>query len=150
MVGEIRDGETAELAVRAALTGHLVFATLHTNNAAEAVYRLQNMGIPAYMAAAILRAVIAQRLIRKICLACKTAGCPACTGTGYYGRTVAAEIISVDADLAEHIARGIEVESLRKLLKEQNYKTLYEDAREKAIAGITTEAEIRRELGGGV
>jgi len=147
MIGEIRDMETAELAIRAALTGHLVFATLHTNNATEAVYRLQNMGIPAYMVAAVLRMVIAQRLIRKVCTECKTAGCGSCSGTGYRGRTVVAEFIPVDAALSDLISSGITIEELRKYLQRTHFKSIFDDAEEKAAYGITTEAEIRRELG---
>jgi general secretion pathway protein E/type IV pilus assembly protein PilB len=147
MVGEIRDTQTAELAVRAALTGHLVFATLHTNSAAEAVYRLQDMGIPAYLAAAVLRAVAAQRLVRTRCTSCAGSGCPLCSGTGYYGRTVIAEIITVDTSLADSLARGIHQESLRDLLRQRNHTTLYDDAMGKAEQGITTRAEVQRELG---
>jgi type II secretory ATPase GspE/PulE/Tfp pilus assembly ATPase PilB-like protein len=147
MVGEIRDVETAELAVRAALTGHLVFATLHTNDAAEAVYRLQDMGIPAYLVAAVLRAVIAQRLVRTRCTGCGGSGCTLCQGTGYYGRTVLAEMIRVDRFLAERLARGIGPESLWGLLKERNYATLYDDALAKVEQGRTTRDEVQRELG---
>ena len=147
MIGEIRDIETAELAIRAALTGHLVFATLHTNNAIEAVYRLQNMGIPPYMAAAVLRMVIAQRLIRKICPECKTSGCDHCSNTGYRGRTVIAEFIPVDTALSDLISGGIAVEQLRSYLGKKNFKTLFEDAEEKVSSGVSTESEIARELG---
>jgi len=147
MIGEIRDIQTAELAVRAALTGHLVFATLHTNNAIEAVYRLQNMGIPSYMVAAVLRLAIAQRLVRKLCPTCNTAGCSYCNHTGYSGRTVIAEFIPVTTVLSDLIAGGFDIEKLRTYLKKQNYKTLFDDAREKIIAGISTEDEIKRELG---
>jgi general secretion pathway protein E/type IV pilus assembly protein PilB len=147
MIGEIRDTETAELAVRAALTGHLVFATLHTNNAAEAIYRLQDMGIPPYLVAAVLRAVIAQRLVRTCCTACGGQGCALCSQTGYYGRTVVAEIIMVDAPLADSLAQGIHPESLRALLKQRNYMTLYDDALAKVEEGRTTRAEAQRELG---
>ena len=147
MIGEIRDVQTAELAVRAALTGHLVFATLHTNNAIEAVYRLQNMGIPSYMAAAVLRLVAAQRLIRKQCQKCKTSGCPDCNQTGYAGRTVIAEFIPVTPELSNLITDSPDMEKLRLHLKYKNYTTLYEDAQEKTASGITTESEVTRELG---
>jgi type II secretory ATPase GspE/PulE/Tfp pilus assembly ATPase PilB-like protein len=147
MIGEIRDIQTAELAVRAALTGHLVFATLHTNNAIEAVYRLQNMGIPSYMVAAVLRLVIAQRLIRRLCPVCNAAGCSHCNQTGYSGRTVIAEFIPVTTVLSDLIAGGLDIEKLRAYLKKQYYKTLFDDAREKITAGISTEVEIKRELG---
>ncbi|MDR1506808.1 MAG: GspE/PulE family protein [Treponema sp.] len=147
MIGEIRDIETAELAVRAALTGHLVFATLHTNNALEAVYRLQNMGIPPYMVSAVLRTVIAQRLIRKICPVCNTKGCVECSHTGYVGRTALAEFIPVTVELSDLIAGGTHIEKLRMYLQKKKFRTLYDDADEKAASGITTKAEIQRELG---
>ena len=147
MVGEIRDIETAELAVRAALTGHLVLATLHTNNAIEAVYRLQNMGIPAYMVAAVLRMVIAQRLIRKICPECKTKGCRYCSHTGYRERTVAAEFIPIDIELSDLIAGGGTIAQLRSYLQKVNFRDIFDDAGDKVTCGLTTETEIRRELG---
>jgi len=147
MVGEIRDMETAELAVRAAMTGHLVFATLHTDNALEAVSRLQNIGIPGYMVASVLRAVIAQRLVRKICPDCMGGGCGTCLKTGYFGRTVVAEFISVETALSDMIARGAAMEELRVHLKGKDQKTLFDDAEEKTARGVTTEPEIRRELG---
>jgi len=147
MVGEIRDTETAELAIRAALTGHLVFATLHTNNAMEAIYRLQNMGIPPYMLAAVLRAVIAQRLVRKICHECDAKGCASCFHTGYLGRTVIAEFIPVDVELSDMIAAGTVVEKMQMHLQKRHFKTLYDDAVEKVLSGLTTETEIKRELG---
>jgi type II secretory ATPase GspE/PulE/Tfp pilus assembly ATPase PilB-like protein len=147
MVGEIRDGETADLAVRAALTGHLVFSTLHTNNAGEAIYRLQNMGVPAYLLAAVLRSVIAQRLVRRVCLACGGKGCPDCSGTGYSGRTVISEFLSFSEELSDGIGRGINPADLRRILRKEKHATLLDDGREKAKAGITTAEELRRELG---
>jgi general secretion pathway protein E/type IV pilus assembly protein PilB len=147
MIGEIRDLETAELAIRAALTGHLVFATLHTNNAVEAIYRLQNMGIPPFMIAAVLKVIIAQRLVRKICPECKTTGCSHCLQTGYWERTAIAEFLPVDITLSDMVAKGILVEQLRAYLIEKKYETLFDDAKEKINSGITTELEIQRELG---
>ena len=147
MIGEIRDIQTAELAVRAALTGHLVFATLHTNNAIEAVYRLQNMGIPAYMVAAVLRTVAAQRLVRKQCPYCKTLGCSNCNNTGYSGRTVLAEFIHVTQEFSDLIAAEPDIEKLRGYLKKKPFTTLSDDAKEKIINNVTTEFEIKRELG---
>ncbi|MCL2209994.1 MAG: GspE/PulE family protein [Treponema sp.] len=147
MIGEIRDVQTAELAVRAALTGHLVFATLHTNNAIEAVYRLQNMGIPAYMAAAVLRMVAAQRLVRKQCPYCKTSGCSMCNNTGYSGRTVIAEFIPVTQEFSDLIAVEPDIEKLRSYLKKKPFTTLSDDAKEKIAFGITTEIEVKHELG---
>jgi type II secretory ATPase GspE/PulE/Tfp pilus assembly ATPase PilB-like protein len=121
---------------------------LHTNNSIEAMYRLQNMGIPPYMVAAVLKAVIAQRLIRKVCTECKGNGCARCSNTGYMGRTAIAEFIAVDLKLQDMIAGGIVIEQLRAHLQETRFKTLYDDAEEKIASGLTTEAEIRRELGG--
>ena len=147
MIGEIRDIETAELAIRAALTGHLVFATIHTNSAIEAVYRLQNMGIPNYMVAAVLKMAIAQRLIRKVCPECKASGCDYCSHTGFRGRTVIAEFIPVDVTLQDMVSGGVTIEQLRRYLQKEKFKTLFDDAEEKAASGITAESEIRRELG---
>jgi general secretion pathway protein E/type IV pilus assembly protein PilB len=147
MIGEIRDIETAELAIRAALTGHLVFATLHTNNAVEAVYRLQNMGIPAYMAAAVLKVVIAQRLVRRVCPECGASGCARCSHTGFMGRTVVAEFIPVDTALSDMISGGAAIGQLRRYLLDRKFRTIFDDAGEKAASGITTEPEITRELG---
>jgi type II secretory ATPase GspE/PulE/Tfp pilus assembly ATPase PilB-like protein len=147
MVGEIRDTETAELAVRAALTGHLVFATLHTNNAIEAAYRLQNMGIPSYLISAVLRSVVAQRLVRKVCSQCDNKGCSHCSGTGYQGRTVIAEIISVTETIADNVSKGIESGEFRRLLEKSHYKTLHDDGKEKVKDNITTMEELKRELG---
>ena len=147
MIGEIRDVQTAELAVRAALTGHLVFATLHTNNAIEAVYRLQNMGIPSYMVAAVLRLVAAQRLIRKLCPHCNSSGCSECDQKGYKSRTVIAEFISVTPELSDLISSNSGAEKLRMYLGNNNFTTLLDDAQEKIISGITSESEVIRELG---
>jgi type II secretory ATPase GspE/PulE/Tfp pilus assembly ATPase PilB-like protein len=147
MVGEIRDRETAELAVRAALTGHLVFATLHTNNALEAVFRLANMGIPAYLAGAVLKAVVAQRLVRKICPACGGTGCNACAQTGCHGRTVIAETLCLDDELSGAICDEVSRTRLGALLAERGFTTLHDDADEKIATGITTAEEVRRELG---
>jgi len=147
MIGEIRDIETAEIAVRAAMTGHLVFATLHTNNALEAVYRLQNMGIPSYMVAAVLKMIVAQRLVRKICIECNTRGCSHCIQTGFLGRTAIAEFLPIDIVLSDMIAKSVLIEQLRPYLKEKKYVSLFDDANEKIELGITTESEIKRELG---
>jgi type II secretory ATPase GspE/PulE/Tfp pilus assembly ATPase PilB-like protein len=149
MVGEIRDVQTAELAVRAALTGHIVFATLHTTDALEAVYRLVDMGVPSFMAASVLRAVIGQRLVRRLCSHCGGAGCRACSGAGYQGRIVLSEIIRISGDLAEKISEGTKIELLRKALEEAGVPVFYDDAREKVAGGITTVEEVRRELGRG-
>ena len=147
MIGEIRDIETAELAVRAAMTGHLVFATLHTNSAAEAVYRLQNMGIPGYMTGAVLKTVISQRLLRKVCTVCNGSGCENCLRTGYSGRTAIAEVITIDEKIRNMISSGSAIEHIKNYLDENAHSDLFDDADLKLKAGITTAAEIRRELG---
>ena len=147
MIGEIRDTETAELAVRAALTGHLVFATLHTNNAVEAVYRLQNLGISGYMIAAVLKMIIAQRLIRKICTGCGGCGCDKCSQTGFYARTVVAEFITIEEEMQKLISAGSTIDRLTEYLRETGHDNFFDDAKEKVKSGITTEQEMIRELG---
>ncbi|MDR0910333.1 MAG: GspE/PulE family protein [Spirochaetaceae bacterium] len=152
MVGEIRDAETAELAVRASLTGHLVFATLHTSTAIESISRLENMGIPAYLLSAVLKAVIAQRLLRKICTECKGKSysgkaCPHCSGTGYYGRTAVAEIITVNEEIQDAITGGETSTGIKKLLQKQGFMNITEDANAKVAEGITDIKELHRELG---
>jgi type II secretory ATPase GspE/PulE/Tfp pilus assembly ATPase PilB-like protein len=152
-IGEIRDGQTAELAVRAALTGHLVFATLHTNSAMEAVVRLEDMGVAPYLVASTLRASIGQRLVRKRCAACGgsatrgNAECPTCRGTGYSGRTVIAEIVPVTKGLARKIRSGASADDLVGYLSRDGFVTMDADAGEKIRAGITTREEVRAELG---
>lgn len=147
MIGEIRDTETAELVVRSALTGHLVFATLHTNDTIEAVYRLQNMGLPAYLVAAVLRGIISQRLVRRTCLHCHGNGCSSCNETGYAGRTVVSEILVNNPVIAEKISKGAHMGELQTYLQQEGHIRLSEDGRAKMASGITTEEEIRRELG---
>jgi general secretion pathway protein E len=166
LVGEIRDPETAELAVRAALTGHLVFATLHTNDAPAAVPRLTDMGVPAYLVGAVLKGVLSQRLVRKICPACRIvrepeeaerayldrhgehaetlyfgAGCDECGRSGYRWRSAVGEIFRVDERLERMIARGCELSELKAALREAGMRPLSADAIEKAKRGETTLSE---------
>src|SRR6185369_4743441 len=103
LVGEIRDRETVEIALQAALTGHLVLATLHTNDAASAMTRLLDMGVEPYLIASSVVAVLAQRLVRRSCDACGGAGCPSCRGTGFHGRTGIHELVFVDDALRARI-----------------------------------------------
>ena len=147
MIGEIRDIQTAELAIRAALTGHLVFATLHTNNSIEAIYRLQNMGIQSFMLAGVLKTIIAQRLIRKICPVCSNLGCEKCSNTGFYGRTVISELIPISTVLQDLISKGISTAEMRAYLENIKFKNLFDDAEEKIKEKITIKAEVMRELG---
>ena len=161
MVGEIRDTETAQLAVRVALTGHLVLSTLHTNDAPTAVNRLVDMGVPRFLLASSLRAVLAQRLVRSLCPHCKEKlfvnaameaetgipagtmvygpkGCPECRFTGYKGRTVIAEIMPVDNTLRAMINDGASEQELRDYSRRFGMITLREDARRKVEEGITS------------
>ena len=107
LIGEIRDKETAELAVRAALTGHLILSTLHTNDSFSAITRLKNLGIDSYLISGVLKICLAQRLVRKICKSCKGEGCEECNNTGYKGRTAATEIFEIDEVLAKMIEQNV-------------------------------------------
>lgn len=172
LVGEIRDRDTAEIAVKAALTGHLVLSTLHTNDASSAVNRLLNMGIERFLVATSVHLVCAQRLVRKICrdcrepvampvptlreigfasseaealVTCRGAGCPACRGTGYRGRTGLFEVLEVDERMQEMILAGANSKEIRRHAREQGMSTLRESGLEKIRAGLTTVDEVLRE-----
>jgi type II secretory ATPase GspE/PulE/Tfp pilus assembly ATPase PilB-like protein len=169
MVGEIRDAETAELAVRAALTGHLVLSTLHTNDAVSAVPRLLDMGIEAYLLAGVLRGVVAQRLVRKLCVECKSPrklsssetmhfkkygiaapqafqpeGCPNCSGSGYRGRIAVGEGFPGGVQLEELISRGARVEELKSFLDKKGMESLYANGLLKVAEGVTSLEELQR------
>ena len=137
MVGEIRDGETAKIAVRAALTGHLVFSTLHTNNAIGAVTRLLEIGIEPFLLAAALRGVVAQRLVRTICPYCES-GCEHCNYTGYKGRMAVQEVLQITPKLQKLITQGAEESVLFEAARENGFTTLREDCLAKVQAGQTT------------
>jgi len=169
MVGEIRDLETAEIAIQAALTGHLVFSTLHTNDAPGAVTRLQDMGCEPYLVSSVLSGVLAQRLVRRVCQACRAPdhpepttllalgvtdaagvelfhgkGCDDCRGTGYRGRTGIYELFRITEDARSLIVRKAPAGEIRRLAVAQGMVTLREDAWAKACAGLTTVQEILR------
>ncbi|MBW4838318.1 MAG: Flp pilus assembly complex ATPase component TadA [Paenibacillaceae bacterium] len=171
MVGEIRDLETAEIAIRASLTGHLVFSTLHTNDAVSTVVRLRDMGIEPYLIASSLIGIVAQRLVRCICPDCKTAytperqemiylerlgigadklyrgtGCGTCGKTGYRGRMAVHEALLISDDLRSAIVDGSSIPELRQMAKEQGMTTLFADGIQKALEGRTTLQEIIREV----
>ena len=170
VLGEIRDAETAEMAVRAALTGHLLFSTLHTKDALGAVFRLLDMGVPAYLLAAALTGVVAQRLVRRLCPHCRepseealpawaegasptgrlwrAAGCTACGSTGFSGRLALQELLVVDAALQQAIVHRAGLEEMRELAGRQGMRTLAEDGIEKALQGQTTLSEVVRVLYG--
>ncbi|MDD5729565.1 MAG: GspE/PulE family protein [Candidatus Omnitrophica bacterium] len=169
MVGEIRDLETAVIAVQAALTGHLVFSTLHTNDAASTITRLVNMGVEPFLISACLIGVMAQRLVRKICDHCKEPyepssallarwgikdrkglvfyhgrGCDNCKGTGYHGRAGIFELLVVDDEVREMIIQEASAVALRKKAQEKGMRLLSEDGLANVLAGITTIEEISR------
>ena len=171
MIGEIRDLETAEIAVNASLTGHLVFSTLHTNDAPSAITRLLDLGVKPFLVASSIRAIMAQRLVRKICSHCKQevrisdneryslgrlaeqveqatlhkgVGCKECVYTGYRGRTGIYEVFLVD-DLVQHmIYQRASSTSLREKAREQGMRTLREDGIRKCMSGVTTLQEVFR------
>lgn len=167
MVGEIRDAETAEIALRAATTGHLVFSTLHTNDASGAITRLIDMGVEPFMVASSILGVVAQRLVRKICPNCKYPcppeeaevvfagikpdevvysgrGCEQCNHTGYRGRVAIFEVLAVSPSLQRLILKRPSAEDLRQTSIKEGMITLKEDGIQKALAGITTLKEIMR------
>ena len=150
MVGEIRDRETAEIAVHAALTGHLVFSTLHTNDAAGAVVRLLDIGLKPFLVASALRAVVAQRLVRRVCASCGGAGgaCAGCGGTGFRGRLPLFEWLLVDDALQEMIHGGVEAARMRAHARAQGMRSLRDDGWRKVRAGLTTAAEVLAETVG--
>ncbi|HXL02802.1 MAG TPA: GspE/PulE family protein [Candidatus Atribacteria bacterium] len=169
MVGEIRDRETAEIAIHAALTGHLVLSTLHTNSAAGAIIRLQEMGVPSYLISSALLGVVAQRLVRKICLHCRTdleiegetalklteggkeklilhrgQGCNLCNRTGYRGREAINEVLVIDDDIRSLILKNATEGEITTKAKEKGMSTLKENAIQKVLKGITTLEEMYR------
>ncbi len=172
LVGEIRDTETASIAVQAALTGHLVFSTLHTNDAPSAIVRLIDMGVEPYLVASCLEGVIAQRLVRRVCAACKepiepdpvildeiarnypervkgavfykARGCPACNYTGYHGRIALFEMLVIDDDLRGMIAHQESAGQVRVKAIENGLITLRQDGWSSVLEGVTTIEEVLR------
>ena len=167
MIGEIRDTETAEIAIRAAITGHLVLSTLHTNDAASSIVRLIDMGVASYMVASSVNCVVAQRLVKKLCPECKKkreikaeeaallkdssithiyepVGCPRCGNTGYKGRTAIYEIIEIDSDLRRMISEGRTTEEIRDFAKEHGATFLEDSIRTLIGNGTTSMSEFYR------
>lgn len=171
MVGEIRDFETASIAIRAALTGHLVFSTLHTNDAPSAVTRLVDMGVNPYLIASSIQAIMAQRLVRTICSSCKErytppqelleesefpmdlvksttfyhgTGCEKCNYTGYKGRTGIFELLVLDEELKSLILKNVSSGDLRTVARKNGMRTLREDGFKKVTLGMTTIIEVMR------
>ncbi|NHM28137.1 Flp pilus assembly complex ATPase component TadA [Desulfofundulus sp. TPOSR] len=168
MVGEIRDPETAKIAVQAAMTGHLVLSTLHTNDAASAPVRLVDMGVEPYLAASCLLCVAAQRLVRLVCPKCaeeyvpssdspawgflngervslrRGKGCPWCGHTGYRGRTAVTEVMAVTRGIRELVRKGASADEVKTLAVSEGMVLLGEEARKKVLAGLTTPEEAMR------
>jgi len=144
MVGEIRDKETAEIAMQAALTGHLVLSTLHTNDAASAITRLVDMGVEPFLVSATVIGAAAQRLCRTICPECKGKGCSACYETGYKGRIGVFELMVVSENIQNLILSKADVLQIRKQAEKEGMKSLAENGAEKVTSGITTKEEIAR------
>jgi type II secretory ATPase GspE/PulE/Tfp pilus assembly ATPase PilB-like protein len=144
MVGEIRDLETAEIAIQAALTGHLVFATLHTNDAPGAITRLLDMGLESYLISSSVVGVIAQRLVRVFCKDCKGKGCKACLNTGYKGRIGIYELMIPDEQIRKLIADKAAVDEIRQAVLKTGMKTMREDGLEKVKKGLTSREEVLR------
>ena len=141
MVGELRDRETVDVALAAAMTGHLVLSTLHTNDAPSAATRLFDMGAQPYLVAATLIGVLAQRLVRRTCAACGGNGCGDCAGAGCRGRIGVYELMRVDAPMRALIGKRGTADALRNLASDNGMRSLGADARDKVAAGTTTAAE---------
>ncbi|MBI4025254.1 MAG: Flp pilus assembly complex ATPase component TadA, partial [Verrucomicrobia bacterium] len=169
MIGEIRDVETANIAVNASLTGHLVFSTLHTNDAPTAITRLIDMGVKPFLVASSIQAIMAQRLVRKICQRCKQeytptdaeieslklsrdmiksatflkgAGCNECNKTGYRGRAGIFEMFVIDDEVRKMINEKVSSSVVRQRARELGMRTLREDGVRKVVAGMTTPEEV--------
>jgi type II secretory ATPase GspE/PulE/Tfp pilus assembly ATPase PilB-like protein len=168
MIGEIRDSETANIAIHSALTGHLVFSTLHTNDSAGAITRLIDMGIEPFLVSSSVIGVVAQRLVRKVCPYCseevkptdeelrelgiedyrgtirRGRGCEQCFGTGYLGRTAIYEILVVDKEIRKEVLRSSDSDAIKEVAVSKGMRTLRMDGALKVIKGITTPEEVLR------
>jgi len=171
LVGEIRDLETAQIAIQAALTGHLVLSTLHTNDSPSTIMRLADMGVPRFLVGASVIGVLAQRLVRKVCPHCvedvappaeeaeilrpwlemgipyrEGKGCDRCRGVGYSGRTGVHELIAVDRELQARITAGEDIDTLGRSARRTGYRPMWWDGLEKVVAGVTTLSELARSV----
>jgi type IV pilus assembly protein PilB len=166
MIGEIRDNETAQIAVRASITGHLVVSTLHTNSTASSVARLRDMGVESYMISVSLVGIIAQRLVRRLC-SCKTpkmagdsekmmlgvsqeealqiyepCGCKLCNGSGYLGRIGIYEVMTITPAIKKLISQGVDADTIRDEAVREGMHTLRSSAKEYVLQGVTSMAEL--------
>jgi general secretion pathway protein E len=178
LVGEIRDAETARVAAQASLTGHLMLSTVHTNDAVGTIARLLDIGLEGLLVTSVLRAVLAQRLVRRLCTACRApvfvgraalaragmaallppdadgatlhraVGCPACGGTGYRGRVAIGELLTMSDELGQEILRGADLAALRRCARNAGMVEMRLDGMRKALDGATTLEEILRVTGG--
>lgn len=172
LVGEIRDGETAEIAVNAALTGHLLFSTFHANDAATAIPRLLEMGVQPFLASSTIELIVAQRLVRRLCESCRysyritgaelrkaypglvaflsqktttlyrSKGCSACHSKGYHGRTAVFEMIHMTPQLRDLLLRSPSSQQISTLARSTGEQSLFEDGLEKVLRGVTTIEEL--------
>ena len=156
LVGEIRDRETADIAINAALTGHLVLSTLHTNDAVGAVTRLLDMGLESFLVASALFGVLSQRLVRKICTTCNGTGkdeeggkCRRCNGTGFKGRCGIFELLHLNDEFRRAVNANAPSSELEKIAVANGMVTLREDGLAKVKAGITTMDELARSVAEG-
>jgi len=155
MIGEIRDAETARIAIEAGLTGHLLMSTLHSGTPAGALLRLLEMGIEPYQVTSSVSAVVSQRLIRRLCDKCKqqrdgrfeAVGCPACLGTGFHGRALIAEMVQLDGGLRKALLAKADLDELGTLLQTRGHATLLVHGQRLAQAGITTQDELCKVCG---
>ena len=144
MIGEIRDFETAQIAIQASLTGHLVLATLHTNDACSAVTRLMDMGVEPFLLSSSLLGALAQRLVRRVCPVCSAKGCESCHQTGYQGRTGIFELLSVDAHMRELIHNQASEAELKRAALSGGMQLMREDGQRLVDEGVTTLEELVR------
>jgi general secretion pathway protein E len=172
MIGEMRDLDTAQIAIQAALTGHLVLSTLHTNSAASTITRLVDMGVNGYLVTSTLNGALAQRLVRRLCPQCcepyeglpeliaelrlpvaassrpvtlhRARGCEACRGTGYHGRVAITELLIMSDTIRRLVLRNAEAAEIQRVAVQDGMLTMYDDGIRKALAGVTSIEEVLR------
>ncbi len=148
MVGEIRDVETAQIAIQSSLTGHLVFSTVHTNDAPSTITRLIDLGVEPYLASASLSAILAQRLVRLLHKTCQGKGCDVCYGTGYHGRSGLFELLTIDESMRNAISTQVTLSELRQLALDAGLRTLRSEGQRLVDEGRTSVEEMRRVVEG--